>query len=270
MTCASSRCPAIVEGCAVALAEALQQTAPKVLVLDIETSPILTYSWSLFPDRISPDMVLEPSRVLCFAANWYPAKRVDVFCEWDEGGHAQMVKSAWRLLDEADICVGYNSDGFDIKHLNREFVLAGLGAPSPYQTIDLLKVIRQRFKFPSNRLGQIGQSLDIGAKLDTGGWPLWQAVLDGDEKARKKFARYNKQDVALTSTLLEMLANSGWIKGLPHAGLWSGDMAACYACGSTDLDLYGMAYTKTQRYLRLVCACGAFNKVLKNGETRPA
>jgi hypothetical protein len=254
----------------VALADALEQTEPNVLVLDIETSPMLTYSWSLFPDSINPEMVLQPSRVLCFAANWYPAKRVDVFCEWDDDGHAGMVAAAWDLLDRADICVGYNQQGFDLKHLNREFALAGLGPPSPYQNIDLLKVVRQQFKFPSNRLGQIGQSLDIGAKLDTGGWKLWQGVLDGDEKARKKFARYCKGDVALTADLLARLANSGWIKNVPHAGLWSGDMTACYACGDTNLIPAGFAYTKTARYLRLACACGAFNKVLASGETRPA
>jgi hypothetical protein len=254
----------------VALSDALHATQPQVLVVDIETSPILARVWGTFDVTINPDMIVEPSRMLCFAANWYPAKRVDVYCEWDDDGHRGMVAALWELLDRADIVVGYNSDKFDLKHINREFILAGLTAPSPYQTIDLIKTVRGRFKFPSNRLGQIGQSLDIGAKLDTGGWKLWQAVLDGDDKARAKFARYCKTDVVLTSTLLATLANGGWIKGLPHAGLWSGNMAACYACGSTDLDLYGIAYSKTQRYVRLVCACGAYNKVLKNGQTRPA
>jgi hypothetical protein len=254
----------------VALADALEQTEPNVLVVDVETSPHLCWSFSTWDTNISPDMIVQPSRVLCFAANWYPAKRVDVYCEWDDDGRDGMIATLWHLLDRADIVCGYNSDGFDLKHINREFILAGMTPPSPYQTIDLLKVVRQRFKFPSNRLGQVGQSLDIGAKLDTGGWKLWQGVLDGDEKARKKFARYCKGDVALTADLLARLANSGWIKNVPHAGLWSGDMTGCYACGDTNLIPAGFAYTKTARYLRLACACGAFNKVLASGETRPA
>jgi hypothetical protein len=258
----------ISEGTAVGLADALEETKPNVLVIDIETSPHLAWTFSTWDTNISPDMIVQPSRVLCFAANWYPAKRVDVYCEWDEDGHAGMVRVLWELLDRADIVVGYNSDKFDLKHINREFVLAGMAPPSPYQTIDLLKVVRSRFKFPSNRLGQIGQSLDIGAKLDTGGWKLWQGVLEGDEKARRKFARYCKGDVALTARLLEYIGP--WIKGVPHAGLWSGDMAACYACGSTDLHPYGITYTKTAKHLRLACACGAYNKVLANGQTRPA
>jgi hypothetical protein len=94
-------------------------------------------------------------------------------------------------------------------------------------------------------------------------------VLDGDEKARRKFARYCKGDVRITSDLLAVLAG-GWIKGIPHAGLWSGDMAACYACGDTNLIPDGIAYTKTTRHVRLACACGAYSKVMKNGQTRPA
>ena len=249
-----------------ALSEALAATRPNVLVLDIETSPHLAWSFSTWQTNINPDMIVQPSRVLCFAANWYPAARVDVFAEWDEDGHRGMVTALWQLLDRADIVVGYNSDKFDLKHINREFILAGLTPPSPYQTIDLLKTVRGRFKFPSNRLGQIGESLGVGSKLDTGGWSLWQGVLDGDDKARAKFAKYCKQDVRLTADLLDFLAP--WVKGLPHAGLWSGDMAACYACGSTDLEVYGFTYSKTDRYLRLACSCGAFNKVLKNGQTR--
>jgi DNA polymerase elongation subunit (family B) len=179
-----------------------------------------------------------------------------------------MVQALWDLLDRADIVVGYNSDGFDLKHINRELILAGLGPPSPYQTIDLLKTMRHRFKFPSNKLGQVGQSLAIGAKMETGGWKLWQNVLDGDEKARRKFVRYCKQDVRLTADLLAELAP--WIKAVPHMGLWTGDMSTCYLCGSTDLAPAGIAYTKTAKYLRVVCECGAYSKVMTNGDTRPA
>ena len=251
-----------------ALHEALDATVPNVLVIDVETSPHLAFSFSTWNTNISPDMIVEPSRILCFAANWFPARRVDVFSEWDADGHQGMVQVLWDLLDRADIVVGYNSNGFDLKHINRELILAGLNPPSPYQTVDLLKTVRARFKFPSNRLGQIGQSLEIGSKLDTGGWALWQGVLDGDEKARRKFLKYCKQDVRLTADLL--FALGPWIKNVPHAGLWTGDMAACYSCGSTELMPDGVAYTKTSRYVRLVCACGAYSKVIGNGQTRPA
>jgi DNA polymerase elongation subunit (family B) len=252
---------------AVTLDQVRRDTIPRILTYDIETSPIKAYTWQLWDATISPDMVIEPSRVLCFAAKWYDQAKVIYHAEWDDS-HAAMVQHAWELLDAADIVVTYNGVGFDDKHLAREFLMAGLGPPSPWQAVDLLKVARQRFKFPSNRLGQVGQTLGIGAKLETGGWKLWQDVMDGDEKARAKFGRYCRQDVKLTEALFDVLAP--WIKGIPHAGLWNGDMACCYNCGSDDLRVAGVAYTKTAAYLRAACACGAWNKVLKNGETRPA
>jgi DNA polymerase III epsilon subunit-like protein len=54
-----------------------------------------------------------------------------------------MVRQAWEMLDEADAVVGYNSKSFDMKHLNREFVLAGYPPPPPYTDIDLMNVVKQ-------------------------------------------------------------------------------------------------------------------------------
>lgn len=240
---------------------------PRVLTVDIETSPHLAWTFSTWNTNISPDMIVEPSRVLCFAAKWLDEKRVIFHGEWQDS-HDAMVRHAHELLNAADIVITYNGPGFDEKHLDREFLLAGLPPTSPYLSIDLLKTTRGRFKFPSNRLGQVGQALGIGSKLDTGGWSLWQGVLAGEEKARNKFARYNKQDVNLTEQLFRVLAP--WIKGLPHAGLWTGDLTACYLCGSNDLAPVGITRSKTNAWLRLRCTCGAWNKMLTNGETRPA
>jgi hypothetical protein len=252
----------------VALVDSLKATEPRVLTFDIETAPALAYVWGSWQVNINPEMIVEPSRVLCWAGKWFNEKQVFSAAEWEPGGHRGMLEKLWEALDAADIVCGYNSNGFDIKHVNRSFIEQGYLPPSPYQTVDLIKTVRGRFKFPSNRLGQIGKALDIGGKLDTGGWSLWENVLAGDDKARAKFLKYCRQDVRLTDQLLRVL--SPWIKGLPHHGLWSNDMACCYACGSTNLHPYGFTYTKTQTFLRLACDCGAYNRLLSNGQTRPA
>ena len=85
------------------LAEVLGQP-PKVLTLDIETSPHLAWSFSLWNTTISPDMIVEPSRVLCFAAKWLTGSKVMLFSEW-EHGHDEMIRQAHRLIDECDILV---------------------------------------------------------------------------------------------------------------------------------------------------------------------
>ena len=241
---------------------------PRILTIDIETSPHLAYTYSMFDATISPDMIVEPSRILCFAAKWYGDRDVQWYGE-REHGHRKMIETAWDLLDQADIVVTYNGPGFDEKHLAREFILAGLAPPSPYRSLDLLRITRSRFKFPSNRLGQVGAALGIGEKLDTGGWKLWQGVLEGDEKAWAIFKRYNVQDVRLTEALYDVLAP--WITGAPHRGLWTGDMGACPACGSEQLELVGVVYDRARAYPKLQCRdCAQFAKVLRNGETRPA
>ena len=49
---------------------------PKVLVIDIETSPNVVYAWGLWDQNIGISQVIEPSRVLCFAAKWVGQKKV--------------------------------------------------------------------------------------------------------------------------------------------------------------------------------------------------
>ena len=250
------------------LAQAPKSKAPKVLTVDIETSPNICYVWSLFGEQhISPSQILEPSRVLCFAAKWLGNKRVEFYSEHHHS-REEMIRESWRLYDEADIVVTYNGPGFDNKHLAREWLMMGLGPPSPWVDVDLLAVNRRRFKFTSNKLGYVTEALGLPTKLDTGGQALWNAVLAGDDKAWEKFKRYNVQDAVITEQLLVLLRD--WTK-LPHMGLWNFDKQACHRCGGDQLNLCGVIYTQAMAYPKLLCeTCGAWNKLLRNGETRPA
>lgn len=240
---------------------------PRILTLDIETSPATLLAFSLDPGYISPDNVVEPSRVLCFAAKWHGSKAVEWHSEQD--GRQRMVEAAWRLLDEADIVVGYNHRRFDIPHLQREMVQAGYGPPSPWIDVDLLPVMRSRFKFLSNRLGYVVDQLGLDAKADAGGFDTWRRVMAGDPKAWARMRRYNVQDVQITEELFDYLRP--WLRNLPHLGLFTGRMRACAACGSDRLAPDGVVRTRATAWLRMACAaCGAHNRLMASGETRPA
>ena len=243
----------------------LQPQPAKVLVLDIETAPAQAFVWSLRPDYIPPSQVIEPSRVLCFAAKWLGDKGVQFYDERD--GRERMIEQAWRLLDEADVVVGYNHVRFDIPHLQREMVELGYGPPSPWIDVDLLAEVRRNFRFLSNKLGSVLDSLGLDSKEDPGGFATWRGVLDGDDKAWKQMADYNKADVQVTADLYIFLYN--WLR-TPHAGLFTGDMRGCHACGARTLTPDGIVRTKTQAYLRLVCDCGAHNRLMADGTTRRA
>ena len=241
---------------------------PKVLIWDLETSPAIMYGFSLWNQNHGINQIIEPSRVLCFAAKWLDKKQVEFYSEYHTSKQ-DMIEQMWRLLNEADVVISYNGIGFDSKHANREFLLAGLGPVSPFVDIDLLRINRANFKFLSNKLGYVTQAVGLPTKLETGGMELWKQVLANDPAAWAKFKKYNVRDVVVTERLYLLLAQGGWIKGV-HAGLFSGDMSTCHACGSSDLTPVGVMYSRASAWPKALCSCGVFNKVLSNGQTRPA
>jgi DNA polymerase elongation subunit (family B) len=247
-----------------ALAESLTPRPPRVLVYDIETSPHLVWTYNLHDTSIRPDQIVTPSRLLCWAGKWTDSQQVMYYSE-HHNSRREMVEALWHALNDADVVVGYNHRGFDNKHAMREFVTSGLGPPSPWVDVDLLKENRRLFKFASNRLGYVTETLGLPTKLDTG-TGLWRKVLEGDEKAWAKFKAYNVADVRATQALLEYLAP--YVRNV-HLGLFTGDPTCCPTCGGTDLTPMGKTYTRTAAYPQLMCGCGAWCKVLANGQTRP-
>lgn len=248
------------------LANKLQPTPPRVLTVDIETSPALARVWGLWDQNIATNQIVERSRVLCVAGKWLDRKRT-MFASEFHHGHPDFLRTVWAWFDDADVVVTYNGIKFDVPHLQREWLLAGYGPPSPWIDVDLLRVNRSRFKWLSNKLGYVTDTLGLDTKLQTGGQDLWNRVLADDPAAWSKFKKYNETDVVITEQLFRVLLP--WIRG-PHFGLLMGDPAACYACGSNDLTPAGFVFTKTTKYPKMICGCGAWNKLMRSGETRPA
>jgi hypothetical protein len=168
------------------------------------------------------------------------------------------IRNVWALLDEADAVVHYNGTDFDVPHLNREFVQAGMKPPSPFKEVDLLKVARKRFSFPSNKLEYVSRALGIGQKVKHTGFELWLDCMKGDERAWKLMERYNKQDVTLLENLYNRLLP--WIQSHPNVALYDdSEKMGCTNCGGTSLRREGWAYTQTQMYRRYQCkSCGAW------------
>lgn len=222
----------------------------KTLILDIETAPNLAYVWGLWDQNIGLPMLVEPTEVICFAAKWHGSKQVMFHRE-------ELVAKAWNLLDEADVVVHFNGKRFDIPHLNREFVTAGFGPPSPFKQVDLLNVVKKRFKFPSNKLQYVSTQLGLKGKANTGGFDLWLKCMSGDLAAWKKMERYNKQDVVLTEQVYDIL--QPWVPGLPSIHLYDMVMDGCPRCGSTDTQKRGFAYTTVSKFQQYQCnECGGY------------
>lgn len=238
--------------------------AARILTVDIETAPHTAYVWSTFKQTIAPSQIIEPSRILSVAAKWSDSKRVIVLSEHTDG-HDTMIQESWNLFHAADVVVTYNGIRFDILHLQREWLQAGLGKPSPWFDVDLLAEVRRSFKFASNRLGYVTSALELPSKLDTGGFDLWRRVLAGDEKAWRLFLRYNRQDVVITEQLFRLLLP--WIR-TPHAGQFTLNMQGCPSCGEA-VSFAGTTKQRALTYPLVVCgSCGVYAKVLRSGQTR--
>jgi len=233
---------------------------PRTLVIDIETGPNLAWVWGLWDQNVSLSQLEEASHVMCFAAKWTGERKV-MFWSEHHNDRGEMVEAAWRLLDEADAVVGYNSRGFDVKHLHREFLLADMPPPAPHKDIDLLTVARSRFKFVSNKLDHVAAELGVGSKLKHQGFDMWRRCIDGDDRAWNTMKRYNIQDVRLTERVYDRLRP--WIKNHPHPGLYGGDVDGCPNCGGVMV-ANGTTNTASRTYAQLRCSeCGANARTAK-------
>ena len=229
----------------------------KVLTLDIESSPTVAHVWGLWDQNVGLNQIVEDGRMLSFSAKWYEDSQTGFWADWKSGGHEGMVEEAWRLLDECDVLVTYNGKKYDVKHLNREFVLAGLGAPSPYKQVDLLPVVRRQFKFPSNKLEYVASRLGLGHKVAHEGHGLWMACLEGDRDAQQRMEVYNRGDVELTEALYDRLRP--WLAGGPHMGLYRREdkCGACPHCGGVERVECGEALTGVSAFQAFRCvSCG--------------
>jgi DNA polymerase elongation subunit (family B) len=233
----------------------------KILLLDIETSPNTAHVWGLWQQNVSINQLMESSYVLCYAAKWLNEEDI-YFDSVHQSKPKTMLKGIHALLESADAVIHYNGTKFDIPTLNKEFLLAKLLPPSPYKQIDLLRVVRSSFRFPSNKLDYVSQRLGLGKKHEHEGHALWVKCMNGDKDAWKRMEDYNIQDVVLLEDLYNTLLP--WIKNPPNRNLFS-DIQGCPTCGHEHLQKRGTAVSTTGTYQRYQCkSCGSWSQGTKS------
>lgn len=176
----------------------------KILLLDIETTPLQVYTWGLWDQNIGINQIIKSTEMMCFGAKWLGQKSV-TFKSVHHDGKKAMLEELHKLMDEADVLVGWNSASFDHKHINREFLENGMVPPSPVKDLDLMTVVKANFQFPSNKLDYVAQKLGVGSKVKHSGFELWIKCMDGDDKAWREMKKYQIQDVQLLDSLYDIL-----------------------------------------------------------------
>jgi DNA polymerase elongation subunit (family B) len=190
------------------------KTKAKVLIYDIETAPHQALVWGKYDQNVAA--FTNYGGMLSFAYKWHGNK--NIICETVEGqkSDAALVKSLQKLFNEADVIVAHNGDNFDTKRSNLRMLYHSIPPHKRPASVDTLKVAKKHFSFPGNSLSDLSDYLGLGKKAKTQGISTWQECMNGDAKAFKEMAKYNKKDVAL----LEKVYNKflPWISNHPAIG----------------------------------------------------
>ena len=247
--------------------------AVKILTFDIERIPgvakvqhrgltIQGEFWDLggwkhtIGRRIHADDVISWPRTICAAGRFYGQREVMFAAEW-ENGHEAFMRTMWEWFDQASVLVGHNSLSFDEKHARSGFLEYGWTPPSPWKSIDTLRVARSQLNFESNTLDALAKRLGVVAKTDKYSADIAKAAVAGDAKAQKTIKIYNEGDVKATEAVFDRLRP--YIKNAPHLGMWTGKEWSCPNCGFDGIanNPTGEAYANVTRYKAFQCEkCG--------------
>lgn len=240
----------------------------KILILDIETAPLLANIWGIWNQNINLKSIHSDWFMLTWAAKWLFEKKVYSARvtpkEAIENNDKRIVKSLIEMLNQADVVIGHNCDKFDLPRVNTRSLVHRIPPPFPFRSIDTLKIAKRDFAFTSNQLDFINKTLRLPQKTETD-MKLWRDCFIGKEAGLKKMEKYNVNDVLIQEqTYLTMRP---YIKSHPNMGLHIVDDGHehCPSCGCKDIKYTGKSYqTSLNTYDAFRCCnCGSIGRKRK-------
>jgi len=237
---------------------------PKILLLDIETSPLICYAFDLFDQNIALNQIIRDWYVMSWAAKWLGSPPEEVMyadCRDNIGDDYGLLSQIWQLIDEADIIIGQNSKRFDEKKLAARFILKGFPPPSSFRSVDTMLIARRVAKFTSTKLAYTTDKLCTKfKKLDHGkyaGFELWRACEAGDIDAWEEMKRYNMYDVlSLEEYYLKIRP---YDRKHPNLNVFNPNLKNKCLCGSESFREHERpAFENNAIFARYICNnCGA-------------
>jgi predicted PolB exonuclease-like 3'-5' exonuclease len=184
---------------------------PRILILDFETSPAKGYFFGhIWETNIIE--VIEYEQILSVAWKWYGDKSVQVKGQDDFKGYKggilndkELIKFFAPILDSADIIVAHNGDRFDLTVFNTRLLHHGFNPVSDNKSFDTKKLAKNKFHFPSNKLDDIADFLEIGRKVPHTGKNMWFGCEKGIKEDWRLMKKYNKQDVVLEDLVVKRI-----------------------------------------------------------------
>jgi len=172
----------------------------KAYVFDCETTPLVARTWSIWNANINPDNIIQDRTILCIAWKEVGGKRTYSSRVGADKSERQVVAEFRAAIDDADVLIGHNLAGFDMKHVTAKLIEHDLPPFQKLHVIDTLREVKRIAKFVSNRLDFLCGKLLGVRKLRTD-MDLWVACMAGDEKALERMTRYCRHDVDMTEAL---------------------------------------------------------------------
>lgn len=238
---------------------------PKILLLDIETAPCMGNFWKMWDEVRTIDAILSDWYMLTVGYKWLGDPKITVLSQRNYAGYKagseddrRMMEDVHKVLCEAEYVIAHNGDKFDIRKMNTRMLMNDLGPPTPFRTIDTLKIAKRIFGFTSNKLDFLAQVLLGERKMEHEGIELWQAVVRGEAWAWDKMEAYNEKDVDLLERVYLKLRS--WDHLHPNVNLTTTtDNMSCTVCTSSSVSPTGstVAVGAAGLYLGYVCDdCG--------------
>lgn len=167
----------------------------KVLLYDIETTPLLAYVWNRYDEGVIK--VVKESELLCVAYKWLGEDRVQCISRKGKADDRNVVEALHKLFSQAQQIVAHNGDRFDFKKTTARMAFYNLPPIHKIPSVDTLKLARSRFSFSSNKLDDLGLYLGLGRKHKHSGFELWERCMADEPKAWVEMIKYNIKDVEL-------------------------------------------------------------------------
>lgn len=231
---------------------------PKVLSIDIETLPILGYSWDVWNTNIYPNQVIKDWCILSYSAKWIDSDKIisDVLTSKEaiNRDDKRLVEGIWKLLEKASILITHNGRRFDIKKINARFWKNGLHKPSSYKVIDTLVSSKAIFGLTYNKLDFIARYVGVQEKLETD-FDLWAKCDQGDKESLGYMREYNENDVLMQEEIY--LKMREWIPNHPNLATYVNLSGVCPVCLSEDYKEIGLYTANLKQYKEYRCSCGS-------------
>jgi len=211
---------------------------PRVLVYDIETTPVLAWIWRCGEQVVNHGQLhseVNTTKIICITYRWlHESKAKALIFNLKTLDDSEIVKQFDVLVKQADVIIGKNNNRFDNKHINFRRMIHGLPAIPDWTTMsdDLEVQMRRHFNMQSYSLDYFSKLMGQSGKIKMELQDWIDIVQFKNKKKLKKMVTYGKKDADDTAELILKV----WPYVTPKFNYATHlDTACCITCGHSGI-----------------------------------